>query len=60
LKEYPKTDVQELEDPVFIRLNEETLKQHLAQTINVESLKQLTLKQRRKHASKPMYLVRYE
>ena len=60
MKEYPKIGTQEREDPVFVRLNEETVKQHLAQTINVESLKKLSLKQRRKHAGKPMYLIRYE
>jgi hypothetical protein len=60
LKEYPKIVMEGLEDPVFVQLNEEMLKQHLAETINVKSLKQLTLKQRREQARKPLYLARYE
>jgi hypothetical protein len=52
--------MQALDDLVFVPLNEETLKQHLAQTVDAESWKELTLRQRKKYASKRIYLVRYE
>jgi len=60
LKGFPKTSIQSLDDLVFAPIDEEVLKQHLAQTANAESLKEMTLRQRKKHASRPIYLVRYE
>lgn len=60
MKNYPRTNIQALDDLVLVPINEETLKQHLAQTVNAESLKEFTLRQRKKHASKRIYLVRYE
>jgi hypothetical protein len=38
---------------------EETLEKHLLET-HVHSLESLSMKQRKKEASKPIYLVRYE
>jgi hypothetical protein len=60
LKDFPKTGIQSLDDLVFAPIDEEALRQHLAQTANAESLKKMTLRQRKKHASRPIYLVRYE
>ena len=60
MKNYPRTITQSFDDLVFIPISEETLKQHLVQTVKAESLKEMTLQQRKKHASKPIYLVRYE
>jgi hypothetical protein len=41
-------------------ISEKTREKHLAEILNVSSLKDLTLKQRKKEASRPIYLVRYE
>lgn len=60
LKESIKPDLHELNYPAFVKLNEEILKEHLAQISVAKSLKELTLKQRKQHASKPVFLVRYE
>jgi len=37
-----------------------TREKHLAEILDVSSLKNLTSKQRKKEASRPIYLVRYE
>ena len=60
LKNYPRTIIQSFDDLVFIPISEETLKQHLVQKVKAESLKEMTLRQRKKDAGKPIYLVRYE
>jgi hypothetical protein len=52
--------MQSFDDLVFIPISKETLEQHLIQTVKAESLKELTPRQRKKHAGKPIYLVRYE
>lgn len=41
-------------------ISEKTREKHLAEILDVSSLKDLTLKQRKKEASRPIYLVRYE
>jgi len=41
-------------------ISEKTREKHLAEILNVSSLKNLTSKQRKKEASRPIYLVRYE
>jgi hypothetical protein len=60
LKNYPRTIIQSSDDLVFVPISEETLRQHLVQKVKAESLKELTLRQRKKYAGKPIYLVRYE
>jgi hypothetical protein len=41
-------------------ISEKIREKHLAEILDVSSLKNLTLKQRKKEASRPIYLVRYE
>ena len=48
------------EEPIF-PIPERIKEEHLSQTLkNIASLKELTLELRKKEASKPIYLVRYE
>jgi len=45
----------------FTPISEKIREKHLAEILDsVNSLKNLTLEQRKKEASKPIYLVRYE
>ncbi len=60
MKDHVRTCGLEQLDPVFVKLSRESLKQHLAQTIDADFIKQMTLEQRKIHASKPLYLIRYE
>jgi hypothetical protein len=55
-----KTNIDVDSDFSLMPISEKSREKHFAETLNVNSLKDLTLKQRKKEASKPIYLVRYE
>ncbi len=48
------------DDIVFNSIDEETRKEHITEIDNEDSPRKLTPRQRKLHASKPIYLIRYE
>ncbi len=60
MKEGIKITIDTRDELFFAPVNEEVRKEHLEQILDVASLKELTLGQRKREASKPIYLTRYE
>lgn len=60
MKNYLKINISPDNEFSLIPISEKTREKHLAEILDVSSLKNLTLKQRKKEASRPIYLVRYE
>jgi hypothetical protein len=60
MKNYLKTNMTVDNEFSLTPISEKTREKHLAEILDVSSLKDLTLKQRKKEASRPIYLVRYE
>jgi len=55
-----KTNIDVDKDFSLVPISEKIREKHFAEILDVLSLKDLTLTQRKKEASKPIYLVRYE
>ena len=60
MKNYLKVNMSLDNEFSLTPISEKTREKHLAEILDVSSLKVLTLKQRKKEASRPIYLVRYE
>jgi len=60
MKNYLKINMSPDNEFSLTPISEKTREKHLTEILDVSSLKNLTLKQRKKEASRPIYLVRYE
>ncbi len=60
MKNYLKINMSPDNEFSLTPISEKTREKHLTEILSVSSLKNLTLKQRKKEASRPIYLVRYE
>jgi hypothetical protein len=60
MKNYLKINMSPDNEFSLTPISEKTREKHLTEILDASSLKNLTLKQRKKEASRPIYLVRYE
>ena len=55
-----RTRINVTDDISFVAVSKQMREEHISQILSVISWKDMTIKEKKKEASKPIYLVRYE